>query len=131
MKWHIDAKQPIYLQLIRQIERAILSGEYAPGEKLPPVRELAADASVNPNTMQRALGQLEQVGLVHAKRTLGRFVTEDAALIASLKQKMARGMIEDFLRRMQEMGIAPKEAAEMIRSYAEEDGTKGKEHNHE
>jgi GntR family transcriptional regulator len=131
MKWHIDAKQPIYLQLIRQIERAILSGEYAPGEKLPPVRELAADASVNPNTMQRALGQLEQVGLVHAKRTLGRFVTEDAVLIASLKQKMARGMIEDFLRRMQEMGIAPKEAAEMIRSYAEEKGTNGKEHNHE
>lgn len=118
MKWHIDAKQPIYLQLIRQIERAILSGEYAPGEKLPPVRELAADASVNPNTMQRALGQLEQVGLVYAKRTLGRFVTEDAALIASLKQKMAKGMIEDFLRRMQEMGVTAEEAAEMIRSYA-------------
>ena len=113
MKWHIDAKQPIYLQLIRQIERAILSGESAPGEKLPPVRELAADASVNP------------------KRTLGRCVTEDAALIASLKQKMARGMIEDFLRRMQEMGITADEAAKLIRSYAEEEGTKGKEHNHE
>lgn len=121
MKWHIDAKQPIYLQLIRQIERAILSGEYAPGEKLPPVRELAADASVNPNTMQRALGQLEQVGLVYAKRTLGRFVTEDAALIASLKQKMAKGMIEDFLRRMQEMGVTAEEAAELVRSYAAED----------
>ena len=117
MKWHIDAKQPIYLQLIRQIERAILSGEYAPGEKLPPVRELAADASVNPNTMQRALGQLEQVGLVYAKRTLGRFVTEDAELIASLKEKVAREMIADFLRRMREMGITSEEAAEMIRSY--------------
>ncbi|MQM73324.1 MAG: GntR family transcriptional regulator [Eubacteriaceae bacterium] len=131
MKWHIDAKQPIYLQLIRQIERAILSGEYAPGEKLPPVRELAADASVNPNTMQRALGQLEQVGLVHAKRTLGRFVTEDAALIASLKQKMAKGMIEDFLRRMQEMGVSAEEAAELIRSYAAENEKEEKENHNE
>ncbi|MGI6557099.1 MAG: GntR family transcriptional regulator [Pseudoramibacter sp.] len=131
MKWHIDAKQPIYLQLIRQIERAILSGEYAPGEKLPPVRELAADASVNPNTMQRALGQLEQVGLVHAKRTLGRFVTEDAALIASLKQKMARGMIEDFLRRMQEMGVSAEEAAELIRSYVAENEKEEKENHNE
>jgi GntR family transcriptional regulator len=131
MKWHIDAKQPIYLQLIRQIERAILSGEYAPGEKLPPVRELAADASVNPNTMQRALGQLEQVGLVYAKRTLGRFVTEDAELIASLKQKMAKGMIEDFLRKMQEMGVTAEEAAELIRSYAAEDEKKSEGNEHE
>jgi GntR family transcriptional regulator len=131
MKWRINAKQPIYLQLIRQIERAILSGEYAPGEKLPPVRELAADASVNPNTMQRALGQLEQVGLVHAKRTLGRFVTEDAELIASLKQKMAKGMIEDFLRRMQEMGVSAEEAAELIRSYAAENEREEKENHNE
>jgi GntR family transcriptional regulator len=131
MKWHIDAKQPIYLQLIRQIERAILSGEYAPGEKLQPVRELAADASVNPNTMQRALSQLEQVGLVYAKRTLGRFVTEDAKLIASLKEKVAREMIADFLRRMREMGITSEEAAEMIRSYGAASEIDREEDHHE
>ena len=73
MEWHIAADSPIYVQLARQVMLGIVSGEFAPGERLPPVRELALSAGVNPNTMQRAMAELEREGLVYAQRTVGRF----------------------------------------------------------
>ena len=76
MAWSFENGRPIYTQLLEQIEQRIISGEYSAGEKLPSVRELAAEAAVNPNTMQRAMAKLEQRGLVVTNRTAGRTVTE-------------------------------------------------------
>ena len=87
MKWQFSNDAPIYSQLIAQIKVGIVSGAFPPGERLPSVRDLATEAGVNPNTMQRALTELERDGLVYSQRTTGRFVTEDQAMIASGKEK--------------------------------------------
>ena len=84
MNWNITAGRPVYVQLVEQLELALVAGEFPPGSRIPPVRELAADAGVNPNTMQRALQELESRGLLQAQRTAGRTVTaDDAALHAA------------------------------------------------
>ena len=75
MAWALINDRPIYLQLMERIQTDIVSGKYKPGEKLPSVRELALDAAVNPNTMQKALSELERIGLVYSQRTSGRFIT--------------------------------------------------------
>ena len=69
MNWNITAGRPVYVQLVEQLELALVAGEFPPGSRIPPVRELAADAGVNPNTMQRALQELESRGLLQAQRT--------------------------------------------------------------
>ena len=93
MTWSFDDKLPIYLQIIRILKSDLARGKYQPGEKLPAVRELALSAGVNPNTMQRALAQLEAEGLVYTERTTGRFVTEDTALLEQLRDETASAMI--------------------------------------
>ena len=118
MEWKIAADAPIYQQLSRQIRLGIVSGEYAPGERLPPVRELG----VNPNTMQRAMTELEREGLVFPQRTAGRFVTEDAELIAQARQTLAREQTEEFLSAMRSLGYAPGEISELIEALVKEDG---------
>ncbi len=85
MAWNLDSDRPIYAQLLERIQLQIVSGIYAPGDKLPSVRELAAEASVNPNTMQKAFAELERSGLIVTKRTSGRFVTEDKNMIAQIR----------------------------------------------
>ena len=82
MSWQFQADQPIYTQLVARLQQQIVSGVYPPGSKLPSVRELAADAGVNPNTVQRAFAELERAGLIYTQRTAGKFVTEDAAAVA-------------------------------------------------
>ena len=77
MAWNLDADKPIYAQLVEIIQMQIISGQYRAGDRLPSVRELAAEASVNPNTMQKALAELERNGLIYTQRTSGRMVTED------------------------------------------------------
>ena len=89
MTWHFENDRPIYTQLLEQIRLRIISGIYAAGSRLPSVRELAADASVNPNTMQKALSELEQSGIIYSQRTSGRFVTEDTAMIEHVKEEIA------------------------------------------
>ena len=89
MEWTFRNDLPIYSQLVEQIKLGIVSGAYVPGERLSSVRDLATDAGVNPNTMQRALQELEREGLVFSQRTSGRFVTEDVALIDSAKRAIA------------------------------------------
>ena len=111
MEWDIRNDQPIYTQLIQQVTLAILSGTFPCGGRLPPVREMAAEAGVNPNTMQRALAELERTGLVYTQRTAGRFVTEDAAVIDSAKQELAHQQVGAFLRRMERMGYDREQAA--------------------
>ena len=81
MEWELKSDRPIYTQLLEELKRRIVSGYYKPGEKLMPVRELAQEAKVNPNTMQKALVELEELGLIYTERTNGKFVTEDEKLI--------------------------------------------------
>lgn len=104
MNWSITGDRPVYLQLIEQMERAIVAGEYRAGTRLPAVRELAAEAAVNPNTMQRALQELETRGLVNTQRTAGRTVTDDAQRIARLRKQLAERQATDFLNAMRALG---------------------------
>ena len=96
MTWIITADRPIYLQLVEQLELAIVAGEYRAGGKLPSVRELAAEAAVNPNTMQRAMQELEARGLINTQRTAGRTITEDETMIQALRQQKAQEQIAQF-----------------------------------
>ena len=89
MPWNLDDNRPIYLQLMERIQQDIISGVYGPGDKLPSVRELALEASVNPNTMQKALSELERSGLVHSQRTSGRYITRDEQMLKQLKHDLA------------------------------------------
>lgn len=104
MNWSITGDRPVYLQLIEQMERAIVAGEYRAGARLPAVRELAAEAAVNPNTMQRALQELETRGLVNTQRTAGRTVTDDTERIARLRERLAERQAADFLNAMRALG---------------------------
>ena len=108
-------------QLTQQITLAILSGSIPSGGRLPTVRELAADAGVNPNTMQRALSELEREGLLYSARTAGRYVTDDVRLVNSLKRRLAEGQIEAFLREMRELGFGNEELLDILRQELEKE----------
>lgn len=114
MNWSITGDRPVYLQLIEQMERAIVAGEYRAGARLPGVRELAAEAAVNPNTMQRALQELEARGLVNTQRTAGRTVTDDAARIAQLRRQLALRQAEAFLSAMRALGYEKPETLALL-----------------
>ena len=120
-----DTSRPIYAQIVERLKAKILAGVYPPGGHLDSVRDLAAAAGVNPNTMQRALAQLEAEGLVRTERTSGRFVTEDTDLIEQLRASAARNIAADFLEKMRSIGYTPQQAAELLRSWNE---TEGKQH---
>lgn len=105
MDWTFRANQPIYAQLVEKIQQSIISGVLPPGSRLAPVRELAMEAGVNPNTMQRALQELEREGLVYSQRTSGRFVTEDDRVIAMQKETLAKERVRAFLASMAELGF--------------------------
>ena len=104
MEWVFRNDQPIYSQLVDRIKLGIVSGALPPGARLASVREMATEAGVNPNTMQRALQELERAGLVFSQRTAGRFVTEDEKAIDDCKRTLAKGQIESFLEAMGELG---------------------------
>ncbi len=104
MEWSLRPDAPIYPQLCDQLTFAIVSGAFLPGERLRAVRDLAAEAGVNPNTMQRALHELECRGLVHSRRTAGRFVTEDAARIEAARLDAACEQGRAFLSAMERLG---------------------------
>ena len=114
MEWTFRSDLPIYAQLVDKIKLGILSGELPPGAKLPPVRELAMEAGVNPNTMQRAMQELEREGLVFAQRTAGRFVTEDMTVIESIKKELAESKLESFLADMAQLGYDRRGVAALL-----------------
>lgn len=114
MPWNLDSDRPIFIQIIEKIQMDIISGLYAPGDKLPSVRELAQNASVNPNTMQKALSELERTGLVYSQRTSGRYITEDSAMITNLKTTLAKDIVTQFLDNMQRLGIQDEEVISLI-----------------
>ena len=114
MPWNFDDSRPIYLQLMERIQQDIVSGVYKAGDKLPSVRELAIDAAVNPNTMQKALSELERDGLVHSRRTSGRFITEDETMLKNLRDELASRHIQDFMEKMKQLGFQEKETLEKL-----------------
>ncbi len=120
MSWEFQSDRPIYAQLMEQIKRRIITGIYPPGEKMPSVRELAAEASVNPNTMQRAFAQLEQEGLLYTQRTSGRFVTEDQQRILEMKTEMADELAKRFLEDMEQLGYNCRQAVEVLERFEKE-----------
>lgn len=120
MPWNFNDDRPIYLQLIDQIQLRIISGIYKSGEKLPSVRDMASDAAVNPNTMQKALTELERTGLVFSQRTSGRFITEDINMIKNIKSSLAKEQIEKFLYSMQKIGYTKQETIELIKIISKE-----------
>ena len=120
MSWDLQTDRPIYTQLIEQMEIRILSGVYPLGSRLPSVRDMAQEAAVNPNTMQKALSQLEEAGLLLTHRTSGRSVTEDAQMISQAKQKLAREQIDAFLVNMGRLGFDHAEALSLVGSMLEE-----------
>lgn len=117
MAWSFKEDRPIYTQLLEQIQARIVTGQYKLGERLPSVRELAAEAGVNPNTMQRALAELERIGLVYSQRTSGRMITDDAQKIGEMKMQLAQDVIEEFLQNMKKLGYEQKEIAQLIEQY--------------
>lgn len=121
MAWNLDSSRPLYAQIAELVRLDIISGLYQPGTKLPSVRELAAQAKVNPNTMQKALAELERSGLVHSMRTSGRFITEDTDMIQRMKEDLAESHIREFLEKMSNMGLTPKDTLELIEKILKEE----------
>ncbi len=123
MPWNLDSDRPIFIQIIEKIQMDIISGLYRPGDKLPSVRELAQEASVNPNTMQKALSELERTGLVYSQRTSGRYITEDTTMIDNLKSQLAKELITEFLDNMHKLGIPQEETMSLINEIMKGDDT--------
>ena len=121
MSEQFDASRPIYAQLVERLKARILAGTYPPGGHLDSVRDLAAAAGVNPNTMQRALAQLESEGLVRTERTSGRYVTEDTNLIEQLRDAAAHDIAADFLEKMRSIGYTPEKAAALLEHWDTEE----------
>ena len=121
MAWILDADRPIYIQIVEKIQLDIVAGVYKAGDKMPPVRELATEAAVNPNTMQKALAELERMGLLYTQRTSGRFVTEDEVMINKVKEEMASKHIEVFLESMKQLGYDVEETISVIREMNREE----------
>ena len=120
MDWKFRADQPIYTQLTARLAERIVAGAFASGERLPSVRDLAVETGVNPNTVQRALADLEREGLVFSHRTSGRFVTENEEMIRSARFRMADERVEQFLTDMQQLGCTREEVIEILRKAKEE-----------
>ena len=120
MTWEFTNDRPIYIQLMEQIQLKIICGEYKVGEKLPSVRDLASEASVNPNTMQKALSELERINLVFSHRTSGRFITEDSNMIENMRKDLAKEQIEKFLNNMEKIGFNRKQSIALIENIAKE-----------
>ena len=116
-----NAGVPIYLQITADIQRMIVSGNWPPGERIPSVRELALRFQVNPNTMQRALAELEREGLVYTERTAGRFVTDDGKRIAELRQKTARQALHDLFCQLSLLGYRKEEILELLKEWRPEE----------
>ena len=118
MKWAFKDGIPIYTQIVSQFKSFVLSGEFQPGQQVPPVRELAIDAGVNPNTMQRALAELEREGLLYSVRTTGRFVTEDTSILNDLRRDLGNSYIEDLFNNLNKLGMSDDEIVYAVQQWA-------------
>ena len=114
MAWNLNSDRPIYAQILERIQMQIVSGVYQPGTKIPSVRELAADAGVNPNTMQKALAELERSGLVMTQRTSGRVVTEDLNMIKETRNQLAGEQVKEFVKKMKDLGFDREDIIDLL-----------------
>ena len=122
--WKFTADAPIYLLIVEKMKQMIVSGKYKCGEQLPTVRELASEAGVNPNTVQRALSELENTGLVYSNRTSGRFITEDESLVAEVKSHIALKETMEFVAKMNQLGLGKNEIVKLINGSEDNDNEK-------
>lgn len=104
MSWNISNDRPVYIQLVEELTMRIVSGVYKPGERIDSVRDFAQQAKVNPNTMQKALAEIERYGLVYSQRTAGKFVTEDKKIIEKARKSIATAELETFMLKMKKLG---------------------------
>ncbi len=109
MTWTFESDKPIYGQIVERIKFRIVKGEYPPGSRIPSVRELALEAGVNPNTVQRAYAELESEGVLYTERTNGKFVVNDSGLLNQLKQTLSRNYIEDLFQKLTDLGLTKEE----------------------
>ena len=121
MKWEFKSGIPIYLQIISLLKMKIAAGELPPGSQVQPVRELAMEAGVNPNTMQRALTQLEQEGLLYTQRTSGRFVTEDKQVLKEMRKSVSEQYVKDLFEALGKIGMNREEIIEAVSSFESTD----------
>jgi len=122
VRWQFTDDRAISTQIVEIIQKGVLSGTYPPGSSIPSVRTLAIEAGVNPNTMQKALSELESQGLLRTQRNSGRTVTEDERLIMTLKEQAASHCIEHYFDQMHDLGIKRDEAVAMIDACARTGG---------
>lgn len=121
MSWNISNDRPVYIQLVEELTMRIVSGVYKPGERIDSVREFAQQAKVNPNTMQKALAEIERNGLVYSQRTAGKFVTNDKDVIEKARRSIASSQVESFMSAMYKLGFEKKTVIELISEAKEND----------
>lgn len=114
MDWNFENDRPIYIQLVEKLKLAIVAGEYLAGERLPSVRDLAMEIKANPNTVQRALVDLEQTGLIYTQRTNGKFVTEDKELVQKIREELAKQAFNKFQENMKQLGFGEDEMKQYV-----------------
>ena len=120
MPWDFADGLPIWRQIAVRIKSDVAGGRLAPGEKIASVRDLAVQAGVNPNTMQRALAQLEQEGILRTERTSGRYVTEDAAVLEVLRGQLASGIIDDLYCKLRAIGMDDDQIVAAVAAWKDE-----------
>lgn len=127
-----DTSSPIWLQLVSEFSRRIVTGEWKAGEKIPGVRELALRLGVNPNTVQRALGEMERDGLCRSERTAGRFVTDERSRIRALRRALVTEAADDYIKVSQGLSMDVRDAVALVderwnkNEYADHDGANSK-----
>lgn len=119
MAWTFTSRSPVYLQIVSRIRADILSGVYSPDQQIPSVRQLAFEAGVNPNTMQKAFALLEAEQLFVTRGTVGRFITTDTDVLESARQILRRETITRLIEEAGAVGISPRELIEGIRAFTE------------
>lgn len=115
MNWKFSGDRPVYQQVMATVRGAILAGTFRPGDRIPSVRELAAQAQINPNTVQRALTELEREGLLKSGGTAGRTVTTQQAVLDAARARALRELAQECAEKFMAFGISPGEAAELLR----------------
>lgn len=116
MAWSFSPHRPVYYQVAERIRQSIITGEYAPGEQIPSVRQLALEAAVNPNTIQHAFSELEDQGMIESRGTTGRFVTEDVSIIETCRRLEAQKLVDDFTWKASLLDIPTDDLIEMIKA---------------
>lgn len=121
MDWTFKEGQPIYTQLMEQFKFHIAGGAFKPGDQIPSVRELAMEAGVNPNTMQRALSELEKEGLLYSVRTSGRYVTEEKETLENLKKSLSHSHVEQLFATLEKLGLSEQEIVDAVMQHTKGD----------